>query len=114
VLTHHVAGVDNIEHAMGYPPSVGRAAIRGAVIRRVLPVRQHFAGSWDYVSNLAERTWLDLTHPFETEERWPGQRATDGLAAGADQPAARCPAIRAAGACARSAAAGNYARRRRC
>ena len=70
VLTHHVAGVDNIEHAMQYPPAIGRARIRGAVIRRVQQVRQHFLGSWGSISNLVEQTRLDLSHPFETEERW--------------------------------------------
>jgi hypothetical protein len=40
------------------------------VIRRVQQVRQHFLGSWGSISNLVEQTRLDLSHPFETEERW--------------------------------------------
>jgi hypothetical protein len=70
VLTHHVPGVDNIEHAMENPPAIGRAKLRGDVIRRVLPNRAVFGGTWESIINHAEHTALDLSNPFETEERW--------------------------------------------
>jgi len=70
VLDHHFEGVDNIEHAVEYPPAIGRAKIRGDVIRRVQPSRDAFEGSWEFIKNLADHTVLDLTNPFETEERW--------------------------------------------
>jgi len=97
VLTHHVPGVDNIEHAMEYPPAIGRARVRGAVIRRALSVRQQFAGNWDHVTNLAEKTWLDLSHPFETEEQWrPTQTAGDAAEQAGPPPPAYPPFVRRA------------------
>jgi len=70
VLTHHVPGVDNIEHAMEYPPAVGRAALRGAVIRRLMPLGNQFAAYWTGIVNRQSGSTLNLSHPFETEERW--------------------------------------------
>jgi hypothetical protein len=70
VLAHRVPGVDNIEHAMEHPPAVGRARLRGEVIRRVLPKRRTFSAHWEFVLDLEERNVLDLSNPFETEERW--------------------------------------------
>lgn len=70
VLTHHMPGVDNIEHAMENPPTIGRAKLRGEVIKRVLPNRAAFAGSWQSIVSHADHTALDLSNPFETEERW--------------------------------------------
>lgn len=82
VLTHRVPGVDNIEHAMECPPALGRAALRGAVIRRVMPGADHFAAGWASIVNRQDGWTLDLSHPFETEERW--------------QPAAEKPETRGA------------------
>jgi proteasome accessory factor A len=97
VLVHHVPGVDNIEHAMEHPPAVGRAAVRGAVIRRVQPVRQQFAGNWNHVANLVEHTCLDLSHPFETEERWHARPSASQSAGQADRrPAGIPPFVRRA------------------
>ena len=70
VLTHHMPGVDNIEHAMENPPAIGRAKLRGEVIKRVLSNRAAFAASWQSIINQDEHTALDLSNPFETEERW--------------------------------------------
>jgi hypothetical protein len=76
VLTHHFAGVDNIEHAIENPPAIGRARVRSQVIRRLAHERDGYACAWSHVANLAASTVLDLSDPFETTERWlPGQRS---------------------------------------
>jgi proteasome accessory factor A len=67
VLTHHVPGVDNIEHAMEFPPSSGRARLRGEVVRR-LAGHPRCRCSW-------ERVWtadkvMDISDPFESREKW--------------------------------------------
>jgi proteasome accessory factor A len=75
VLTHHVAGVDNIEHAVENPPAIGRARVRSRVIRRLAHERDMYACGWSNVVNLSTSVTLDLSDPFETEERWvPAQR----------------------------------------
>jgi proteasome accessory factor A len=81
VLSHHVPGVDNIEHAMEYPPAVGRAALRGAVIRRLMPLGNRFAAYWTGIVNRQDGSTMDLSHPFETEERWePAEESPDATA----------------------------------
>ncbi len=70
VLNHHLDGVDNIEHAMSHPPAVGRARLRGQVIRRVQGNREAFAAGWDFVRDESTGAVLDLSNPWETEERW--------------------------------------------
>ena len=70
VLEHRFAGVDNIEHALQYPPDFGRARVRGRVIQRVAHVRHRFACDWTSLWDLDNWTMLDLTDPFSEEERW--------------------------------------------
>jgi hypothetical protein len=70
VLSHHFEGVDNIEHAMAYPPDSGRALLRGDVIRRVMHVRDRFACDWKGIFDIANCVMLDLGDPFASEERW--------------------------------------------
>ena len=69
-LDHHFPGVDNIPHAQANPPSTGRAAIRGAVIRRYSGQNGRYAAEWEGVWNLHGNEELDLADPFCTEEKW--------------------------------------------
>jgi proteasome accessory factor A len=78
VLTHRVRGVDNVEHAMEYPPAVGRAAVRGAAIRRLMGLRGEYAATWAGIISRHDGSSMDLSHPFETEERWkPAEETAD-------------------------------------
>jgi tetratricopeptide (TPR) repeat protein len=70
VLEHHFAGVDNFPHALAHPPAIGRAAIRGQVIRRVTGQNGRFRAEWDGVWDLEAGCQLDLSDPFCTAERW--------------------------------------------
>jgi len=70
VLTHHVPGIDAIEHAMTHPPDIGRARIRGEVIKRLASQNGLYSCDWKGIANLETRRVLDLSDPFETELRW--------------------------------------------
>jgi hypothetical protein len=69
-LTHAFPGVDNIPHAMEHPPAIGRARVRGAVVRRGAAERDRYRCYWDHIVDLRDQTHLDLSDPFETVERW--------------------------------------------
>lgn len=69
VLTHRVPGVDAIEQAMTNPPAIGRARIRGEVIKRLAGAGRYRA-DWQGVIDMTTKRVLDLSEPFETEERW--------------------------------------------
>jgi hypothetical protein len=70
VLEHAFPGVDNIPHARDNPPSSGRAALRGACIRRVADHNGRFAADWDGVWDIDAGHQLDLADPFCSAERW--------------------------------------------
>ena len=69
VLSHHVPGVDDIEHATTHPPDEGRARLRGQVIRR-LAGKAMARCDWHRIWDGRDKRWLDLADPFATEERW--------------------------------------------
>jgi proteasome accessory factor A len=69
VLNHRVSGVDNIEHAMAEPPAVGRAHIRGQVIRRLAGSHEGRC-DWQSIIDFSEGRALNLTDPFASEESW--------------------------------------------
>lgn len=68
VLNHRVSGVDNIEHAMAEPPAIGRAHVRGQVIRRLAGGEAQC--DWQRIVNFGEKQILDLSNPFAGEESW--------------------------------------------
>jgi hypothetical protein len=69
-LTHHVPGVDNIEHAMAHPPAIGRARLRGQCVQRFADQAQRFVCGWRGVRDREKNLILDLSNPFATEENW--------------------------------------------
>jgi hypothetical protein len=46
VLTHRVAGIDDIEYAMDNPPLVGRACLRGRYVRELSGAGERYACDW--------------------------------------------------------------------
>jgi proteasome accessory factor A len=70
VLHHQFPGVDNFEHAMIHPPSLGRARLRGAAIRRMAARNEEGQCDWMGVWNLSEKKFLDLSEPFPAVEKW--------------------------------------------
>jgi proteasome accessory factor A len=68
VLDHKVAAVDGVEAAMREPPAVGRAKLRGEIVRR-LSGQGRARCSWVAVFGPDGRT-LDLSDPFATAEVW--------------------------------------------
>jgi len=69
-LDHAFDGVNNIEHAMENPPAIGRANLRGQIIRRLSGGNGRYACDWMGVWDLEERKFLDLSDPFEATEKW--------------------------------------------
>ncbi|MGO8757461.1 MAG: proteasome accessory factor PafA2 family protein [Terracidiphilus sp.] len=71
VLDHRVGGIDNIEHAIRNPPSKGRAAIRGAVVRRLAgDLEGNWYCAWDRILSSRHGRALDLSNPFTETELW--------------------------------------------
>lgn len=70
MLEHQVAGGENIEEAMVSPPTGGRAQVRGTCIRRLAGRNGRYTCDWQGVWDCQGKRVLDLSDPFETEERW--------------------------------------------
>lgn len=70
LLTHHVAGVENIEVAVVRPPVTGRARLRGECVRRLAGTNSDLVCDWDGIWDEQQKRALDLSDPFETQERW--------------------------------------------
>ena len=70
VLDHAVPGVDNIPHAVNEPPATGRARIRGACVKRFAGEPDRYRCDWTGITDLRYWSRLDLSDPFEKEERW--------------------------------------------
>jgi tetratricopeptide (TPR) repeat protein len=70
VLAHHLAGVDNIEHALANPPAIGRARLRGLCVQRFKGQNHRYSCSWRNVVDREKNLLLDLSEPFISEEKW--------------------------------------------
>jgi len=73
VLHHHFPGVDNLEHARQFPPSVGRANLRGECVRRLGSTnasRQGCLCDWSAIWDESQRRFLDLSDPFVQHADW--------------------------------------------
>jgi hypothetical protein len=69
-LSHHVPGVDNIEHALTNPPAVGRARLRGEHIKNLAGERTRYVSDWYGIWDREHGRHLDLSHPFTTTQEW--------------------------------------------
>ena len=76
VLAHHVAGVDNIAHAVENPPAIGRARVRGESVRKIAGElnarerageRDRYITAWERIWDCERRQQLDLSDPFLTK-----------------------------------------------
>src|ERR1039458_4471812 len=76
VLGHHLAGVDNIEHAVSNPPAIGRARLRSQCVKRFAGKNSRFSCSWSNVIDKEKNLFLDLSDPFISEEKWQIGRAS--------------------------------------
>ena len=70
VLAHHIPGVEAIEQAITEPPELGRARIRGEVIRRLAGQNGIYQCDWQGIFDVGTNRLLDLSQPFEAAERW--------------------------------------------
>jgi proteasome accessory factor A len=69
VLNQAVAGVDNIEHALGHPPASGRGRLRGEWVSRLAPPGRGRC-DWSVVWDVERGRVLDLSDPFAAESCW--------------------------------------------
>ncbi|MGE3840272.1 MAG: proteasome accessory factor PafA2 family protein [Vicinamibacterales bacterium] len=69
-LRHDVPGVCHVESAVTEPPQGTRAALRGAVIRRLSGLHTRYRADWIGVTDLDARATLDLGDPFQDREHW--------------------------------------------
>jgi proteasome accessory factor A len=72
-LRHRVGGLD-VESAVTQPPGDTRAKIRGEVVKRLSDAGIPYTAEWTSVHNYQGQTWLNLSNPLETEERWSDTR----------------------------------------
>jgi len=72
VLTHHIAGVDNLEHAVNHPPAVGRARLRGETVRQLCRSGGGHMCDWQSVWDGTQQRLLDLSDPFSAGALWQG------------------------------------------
>ncbi|HEY7543530.1 MAG TPA: proteasome accessory factor PafA2 family protein, partial [Blastocatellia bacterium] len=70
VLAHHVEGVDHIDKAMSDPPPRHRARVRGQAIKRLSGDNLRYKCDWSGIWDFDIDRFLDLSDPFETQERW--------------------------------------------
>jgi hypothetical protein len=70
MLNHHVSGVDDIYTAVTSAPSTSRARLRGEWISRLAGKPGRSACDWQILWDDTKRQALDLTEPFEYQERW--------------------------------------------
>jgi proteasome accessory factor A len=70
VLTHHVDGVDNVEHAIENPPAVVRAQLRGQLVRELTGHDGRYRCDWEGVWDCQDSKWIDLLDPFVAVPEW--------------------------------------------
>ncbi len=69
-LAHRVDGIGDVPSAVTDPPAGGRAAARGAWIRRLQPERQHYRCRWDAIFDDRVPRTLAMGDPFGTSPVW--------------------------------------------
>jgi hypothetical protein len=70
VLTHRVDGVDDIEHAMEHPPTLGRAGVRGRCVRELSATGTRYECDWYGIWDHQAQRMLDLRDPFAASGQW--------------------------------------------
>ncbi len=70
VLSHRVEGCDRFEDAADHPPDVGRARLRGEAVQRLWNAGRRITCAWAGIQDHEAGRHLDLSDPFEEEERW--------------------------------------------
>ena len=69
-LRQHVLGVERIEQARRDPPRGTRAQLRGHAVRRLSQRAPEVSCDWASIHDHGSQRFLDLSDPFEKEEKW--------------------------------------------
>jgi proteasome accessory factor A len=70
VLGHRVEGIRDVEQATEQPPAVGRALVRGRLVRELAGAQGRYTCDWEHVWDGEEDRWIDLGDPFATDGTW--------------------------------------------
>ena len=70
VLSHRLCGRSEVKVAVSDPPSDGRGRLRGEFVRRNGARKNRYYCDWRGVWDFHGKRALDLSNPFESEERW--------------------------------------------
>jgi proteasome accessory factor A len=70
VLEHKMPQVDRIDRAVSHAPADGRAHLRGRIVRKLAGGPDSCLCDWSAVWNRTKNRVLNLSDPFETQERW--------------------------------------------
>lgn len=72
-----VSTADEVSDAVTEPPTGSRAQLRGKLVHRLsqLDESARYACTWGSVMDITNNRFLDLSNPFETEEKWTDQPA---------------------------------------
>jgi hypothetical protein len=85
VLHHQVPGVGDIDAAAASAPATSRARLRGEWISRLAASQGQYLCDWQGIRDHEQKRVLDLSDPFETEERWkPWDRDKNDSVAGSE------------------------------
>ncbi len=70
VLSHGLPDKADVKAAMADPPACGRARLRGNFVRRHASENGRYLCDWHAIWDYGGNRILDLSDPFESEERW--------------------------------------------
>jgi tetratricopeptide (TPR) repeat protein len=70
VLTHRLVDGDEVASAVEHPPSVGRALVRGRLVRQLSGHDDRYCCDWARVWDCETGRCVDLTDPFATSMAW--------------------------------------------
>jgi len=70
VLSHRVDGAGDVAGAIAHPPAVGRARIRGRLVRELTGHGGRYHCDWQGIWDAQERKRLDLSDPFASDGDW--------------------------------------------
>jgi hypothetical protein len=70
LLQHRINGFGCDSRGIENPPEIGRARLRGKFVRHNAAEKGRYCCDWEGIWDQQSKRIMDLSDPFETEERW--------------------------------------------